>query len=410
MIPTKHLRPFLAVAQSGSLARASDSLRRAQSAVSRSVRELEESLGAPLLERGGRRLLLTDCGRTLSRRTERAFAELERARQGLLAQFPEAAAHLRTAPIFALGVGERRLDVLLQFQTRQHISRVASTIGVSQPAVSMALQDLESGTGVPLFDRAHAGVGPTAAGQLLMEHLRRALAELRLAQAEVAALQGVVEGQLVVGALPFARAYMLPAAIGRLRRQHAMLQVRTVEAPIAHLLAELRMGDIDFLVGALPGDALADDLVREELGLESLSLIVRADHPLALSTPTWTEVAQHAWVLPGQGNATRRVFESSLALLGRAPPKVAVESSDLSVIRGLLLEADMVTAASHQLFHHELQAGALHRLPLELPGTARAIGILRRTDAHSGPGARLLIQALREVGVGGAHAASLSPA
>ncbi|QJW85517.1 hypothetical protein HK414_26175 [Ramlibacter terrae] len=78
-------------------------------------------------------------------------------------------------------------------------------------------------------------------------------------------------------------------------------------------------------------------------------------------------------------------------------PSVAVESSDLSIIRGLLLETDMISAASRQLFQHELASGTLVTLPIRLAGTERAIGILRRTREHSSPGAQLLIEEIRSV-------------
>ncbi|RZS85538.1 LysR substrate-binding domain-containing protein [Pigmentiphaga kullae] len=398
MLHTKHLRPFLAVVRHGNLARASEELRRAQSAVSRSVQELEGWFGVALFERSARQWLLTDFGQTLHRRTELAFTELQQACDALCERYPESAQRLRTAPFFSLAVHERRLELLFAFTERKHISTAAAAVGVSQPAASMALYDLEASVGVPLFDRAHAGVALNDSGELLLAHVKRALAQLRLAGTEISALKGVIEGQVVVGALPFSRPYVLPVAVGRVLAQHPRLQVRTLEAPMDTLVAGLRLGDVDFLVGALPVEPLESALVVEQLMREPMVVLARRDHPLATAAaPDLADLMESAWVLPRQGTPTREALGACLAQHGLPEPQVAVESSDISLIRGLLLETDMLSAASRQLFPHELRAGILVELPVVLAGTERSMGILRRTQEHSSPGAQLLIEAIRRV-------------
>src|SRR5690606_8899384 len=244
---TKHLGAFLAVCEEGSLTRAGERLRRAQSAVSRAVHELEASLGVALFERGTRGMLPTDFGKVLRHYTERAFDEMARARQALQDGRPGAAA--RASPLYSLSISGRRVGVLSSFAQRRHMGEVARVLGISQPAVSMAVRDLEQAAGVPLFERSAAGLRLAATGERLLLHVKRALAELRLARDEIAALKGVVRGQVTVGALPFGRASILPAAIARLLQSHPALQVATVEAPIEVLVAGLQCGDIDFILG-----------------------------------------------------------------------------------------------------------------------------------------------------------------
>lgn len=103
-------------------------------------------------------------------------------------------------------------------------------------------------------------------------------------------------------------------------------------------------------------------------------------HPAANSTPT------------------RDVLMASLASLGAPPLNVTVESTDLSLIRGLLLGSNMLTAASRHLFQHELRNGMLSLLSVGLPDTQRTIGVLRRPQEHSSPGATRLIQVIRALG------------
>jgi LysR family transcriptional regulator, regulator for genes of the gallate degradation pathway len=398
MLHIKHLRPFVAVARHASLARACEELCRAQTAVSRSVQELETFFGVDLFERHTRRWLLTDFGRALFRRGEAAFVEMQEACEILCARYPSAAMRLRAAPYFALAVHERRIALLLTFTRRQHISVAAASVGISQPAASIALHDLEASVGVPLFDRAPSGVALTDAGELLVVHSKRALAQLRLATSEIAALRGVIEGQVLVGALPYARSQLLPLAIAKLLAHHPRLQVRTIEAPLDELMQAVRLGDLDFLVGALHSEARDHDLVREELCAQPLAIHARMGHPLARKRGLrLADLGDVTWVLPRPGSPTRESMAECLAEAGCPEPRVAVESSDLSVIRGLLLETDMVTASSRELFAHELTVGTLTTLPVPLPGTDRTIGLIRRTEENSSPGAKLLVEQIRQV-------------
>ncbi|TFY97444.1 LysR substrate-binding domain-containing protein [Ramlibacter rhizophilus] len=399
---TKHIRPFLCVAREGSIARAAQALHRAPSAVSRSVQELEAALGAPLFERHPGRWLPTPAGRLLLHHAEAAFAQLEAACEALCRRHPGLAGRIRHAPFFSLGVHERRLALLFAFTARRPIASAAALVGVTQPAASMALHEMEAAAGVPLFDRTHAGVALTESGELLVVHLKRALAQLRLAADEISALRGVVEGQVVIGALPFSRPYVLPAAIGRVLARHPRLHVRTVEGPLDGLVSALALGDVDFLVGALPAEPPGHGLMLEQLAELAMEPLARSDHPLAgRDALTLADLLAVPWVLPPSGTPSRTALDACFADAGLGSPRVAVESSDISVIRGLLLETDMLTAASRQLFLHELQAGALVTLPVALPGTERPIGVLRRAPEHASPGARELLEEIRRVASGG---------
>jgi len=395
---TKHLRAFLAVCREGSVTQAGEALRRAQSAISRSVQELEAALGVELFERNARGMLPTEFGRILRTRVERAFDELQGARHRMAELQALSGEAPRNAPVFSLAVSERRLGVLVAFAERRHMGAVAQMLGVSQPAVSMALRDLEAGVGVPLFDRGVGGIALTRAGEILLLHIKRALAELRIAASEIAARRGVIEGRVSVGALPYGRPYMLPVAIARVLTRHPGLRVTTIEGRFETLATGLRSGDIDFVLGALGPAAQDGEWAREELFRESMAIIARADHSLARRADlTLRDILEVEWTLSASGTPTRKVLADSLDAMGLPQPRVAVESSDLSIIRGLLLETDMVSAGSRHLFQYELAAGDLVTLPVELPGTARPIGILSRTQSHSSPGAKLLIDELRAV-------------
>jgi LysR family transcriptional regulator of gallate degradation len=102
-------------------------------------------------------------------------------------------------------------------------------------------------------------------------------------------------------------------------------------------------------------------------------------------------------VLPRRGAPTRDLVEALFADRGIAPPAVRVETSDLAVLRGLLLESDLITAISPHQLHYELLAGLLAQLPIALTETSREIGVTTRVGSIPSPGAALLMAEIRAV-------------
>jgi LysR family transcriptional regulator, regulator for genes of the gallate degradation pathway len=289
--------------------------------------------------------------------------------------------------------------VFIELVEQHHMGAVADTIGISQPAASQALREIESGLGLKLFTRTAGGLQPTALGALLGMHLRRALAEIRAGELEIASLQGALAGRVVLGTLSLGRTRLLPAAIIRLRKQFPHLTVTTVEGSFEHLAMRLRAGDIDFLLGALRDPEHTVGLTREIVTHDELSLVVRTGHPLARRRSiAGADLVSLDWVLPPRGTPTRELLEKTLALRGFDKARVGVETADLAITRGILLGSDMITAVSAHLYHHEIATKALAVLSFALPETRRSIGVLQRAASAPSLAARLLIDQLHAIG------------
>ena len=396
MINPKHLRAFLSVAQQGSVIRASEILRRAQSAVTRSIKELEGELGVPLFERKTNGMLLTDFGRAFLRRTEAAFREMETAKRGFAA-FPAAGTWNEHAPIFSLSVSWQRLLVLIELMEHRHMRVVADSLSISQPAVSQILRELEMGVCVDLIARTPGGLQPTALGTLLALHVRRALAEIRAGEAELASLAGATAGEVRIGTLSLGR-ILLQRAILDFNKAHPNVVISTVEGSYDYLAMLLRSGDIDFVIGALRPPEQMVGLVSEVVAEDVIVLVVRSAHPLAgKSDLGFADLESTNWVLPQRGTPTRESLERALRARGIHEPTVVVETADVTITRGLILESDFISAVSHHWVQREVDVGDLVVLPLRLPATERAIGIIQRSQSLASVAARLLMESIRRV-------------
>jgi LysR family transcriptional regulator of gallate degradation len=390
LVSLRHLHAFTAVADAGGIRRSSESLYRASSAVARSVAALEQSLNTQLFERKGRGMLLTAAGEVVRLRADRIGAELRGVRDDAVRLRDRAGSGPKVGGIEAL-LNERRLQAAALLAEVHYMPGVAQSMGTSQSAVSQAIARLEDMLGQPLFLRTAHGMLPTDPGRRWIGHFERVLAELRHIPEDIAALDGVVQGTVTIGALPLARSQLLPMAIAATLAKHPRLQIRSLESPYDELTASLLSGRVDFIVGALRSSA-GDAFVSHALLEDKAALVARAGHPLEGAKRIGIhELAGFPWVLSRAGTPLRVLLEQFFERQGVAPPLPAVETGDLALLRGLLLASDMLTVLSAHQLHHEVRTGQLTVLPFDMPGMERNIGVTTRRGAHLSPGARALL-------------------
>jgi len=402
-INLRHLRAFSAVAAAGSVAAAAEALYRVASAVTRSVLDLEAALGRPLFDRRARGMALNAYGELVQVRALRIEREFEEARTQLVARGGmDGGADVHS--LFTSILNGRRLAVVASLAQKRNMPAVAREFGITQPAISSALKDLESGLGVALFTRTARGLSPTPAGEIVAFYFKRVLSELRHIGPDIAASEGSLQGSVTVGALPLGRTQILPLSIASLLARHPQLHVSTVESPYDALAASLRSGDVDFILGALRHNSgEVKDLQQQPLFKDRISVIARAGHPLAREKRIDFRMLREArWTLSRQGSPSRELLERFFSNARQAPPLPAVETGDLAVLRGLLLESDMLTAISPHQLRYEIRDGSLVVLDFPLEETRREIGLTQRLGAFPSPGARALMEEIGKVVAGSA--------
>jgi DNA-binding transcriptional LysR family regulator len=223
-----------------------------------------------------------------------------------------------------------------------------------------------------------------------------ALAEARALETDLAAWRGAIRGEVVVGMLPLSVSLLLPKAVEALVQRHPGLAVRLVDGTYESLMAQLRRADIDLLVGALRPATGADEVLQEVLFEDELAVVAPPGHPLlARARPRLRDLPGQAWVLPLPGSPASAALHRVLQAAGLPPPGNAIHAGSPAMVRSLVLQTGRLAMASRG---EALQpdAAPLAPLPLALPGTARRIGLVWRSNGRPSADLQLLLQALRE--------------
>lgn len=360
----RHLRLVLSVAEHRSITRAAEIGLVSQPAVTQAIGKLEAAAETPLFQRTPQGLHPTEAGTALVARVARALGLLDPALDAV-------------APRLRLTATVSQLEALIALRETENFTLAARRLGIAQPTVHRAITHLEQEAGRSLFERTARGMLATRPAHALAQAARLAFAELAQAEADVAELAGREVGRIVVGAMPLSRSSVLPAAIAGFRGLRPTLPILVLDGPYDELLAGLRRGEIDLMIGALRDPVPIGDVEQELLFHDDLVVVCGLRHPLvgrAAVTPA--DLAAYPWVVARAGTPTRAHFDR---LFAAAPPRSIVESGSVILARELLDTTDHLACISRVQARVGAARGLMAILPVEVPGSARPIGLTLRS-------------------------------
>jgi len=294
----------------------------------------------------------------------------------------------------------RHLSCFVVVAQERTLARAAARLHLSQPAVSKTLAELEELAGRRLVERGRAGTQLTPAGE---EFLRYAVDVTQALESAAAVLAGAavpIAPALRVAALPTVAGGLLVDAIARLRerRPHAGISLGIGDNP--ELLAGLKSGEIDVAVGRMAEPAMMQGVSFELLYAESLAVVTRPQHPLAIAGGkplSALDLLDYPLVIPGAGTAPRHDVEGFFAAQGVALPPGRTETQSVSVARALTLVSDAVWITPRHPVQLDLDRRWLRRLNVPVPGNAEPVGILSRSGSAPSELASQLMETLREL-------------
>ncbi len=212
------------------------------------------------------------------------------------------------------------------------LSAAAKTIGITQPAVTRSLKQLEELLGVTLFDRQPTGVVLTPEGQILARRVKLMTLEYRHALAELADQNQGVSGRLRIGAGPVWLLSILPRVVGEFHKQFPHVRVSITGPGFDASIQQLLDGDLDMICGGLdfPNHA---DIIKEPLIKLRHTVFGRAGHPLASKqNVTAEDLIEYPWIVLADDRASGSTIGAYFAANGLEPPNIVVETSYLGAI------------------------------------------------------------------------------
>lgn len=212
------------------------------------------------------------------------------------------------------------------------VSKAAAHIGLSQPAVSQQIRQLEEEMAVTLFVRRGASIHLTPDGELLLKMVKPLVEKLEHLDKEFKHQRAEVEeGYVEVASGGSTILYVLPRYVEEFRRLYPKVEVRLHNVTGLAGIAQLRAGLVDFAVG--PMIDVPEDLEFHPMLSYEPVLITCAGHPLAQKKDlTLQDISRYPLVLPPRNLSTWRVVDSAFKKKG-LPYQVAMEVGGWDAIK-----------------------------------------------------------------------------
>ena len=239
----------------------------------------------------------------------------------------------------------------------------AESLGLTQPAVSRSVRELEQTLGHALFDRSTRGAELTRRGRDFLDAAEAGL--LQIWQGAKAVLGDVgAQDTVRVGALPNVCSQFLPNVVAAFKSEFPGVRVVISPGTNAGLLNELRLGKTDLVIGRLSSSEDMRGLAFEALYDEPLVFVVRPVHPLASKHSSLRDVLAYPILLPPEGTIIWQEVSRYLAGkgVGRMPDVIETTSSDFQ--RAYLAITDNVAVIPRGVVQSELESGVLVDLEL----------------------------------------------
>ena len=256
-----------------------------------------------------------------------------------------------------------------------HFGRAADASGISQPALSMQIKDMEDDLGVKLFERAARQVRLTRFGEEFAPRVRdilRAVDEVE--DVARAAATNSLSGRLRLGVIPTIAPYLLPSLIGRLTVAHPTLDIHVRETLTPRLIDELSQGRIDAAIVALP---VSEPAFEEVAIFDEDFVLIRPDADADNPVPDAKDLARMKLLLLEEGHCFR---DQALAFcsMRSALQRDGLDGSSLSTLVQLVGAGIGVTLIPEMAVSVETRSANVSVARFGAPRPKRTIGMIWR--------------------------------
>lgn len=289
-----------------------------------------------------------------------------------------------------------KLEYLLALAREKHFGRAAQACGISQPAFSSAIRQLEDVMGAPLVDRGSRFIGFTVEGERALDWARRIVGDARAMRADLDTMKRGLTGHLSIA--------VIPTALPMVSRLTTAFTERWPEVGMA--VFSRNSTEALRLLENLETDACLTYLDNEPLGRvastplyrERYHLVTGADGPFAgRTTITWKEVAKIPLCLLTPDMQNRRIIDHAFAVVG-AQADAKLESNSIMVLAAHVRTGRWSSVMPRILADAlGLASAGIVTIPIVEPEIAHTIGLVTQARDLAPPLIRALIAEVRRL-------------
>jgi LysR family transcriptional regulator, regulator of abg operon len=289
-----------------------------------------------------------------------------------------------------------QLKALVTVADAGSISSAARSLGLSQPAITRSLKQLEIDVKATLLYRNSAGVALTEYGLALVAHARLILKATDKANEHVAQMVGMRGGTLSVACSATPLMLVLPRALDLLRQNFPEVDVRLQESVYPTVLGLFRDGSIDFAIGPVPAKGLGDDFTCDQLFEVELAVVLRRGHQLA-KTKTLQALTHLPWILAGPRNGPGAIHDGAFRDAGLQPPICRTHCESVAAAVHFITHSDAVCFIPRPIAEFYEKSNLITLVTIAEATPPMRISLVQKSQSILPPAGQALYSAIRSV-------------
>ncbi len=292
-----------------------------------------------------------------------------------------------------IGITPRQLEAFDAIATAGTVRAAAEQLHLTQPAVSMALAELERQLDTPLFDRERGRLHLNHRGRELLPMAREVLERMREIQGQAGEEPERLVGELRLGASNTVGNYLVGELLGRFVGAHPDVAVRLSVGNTDSIVAGVLDYSLD--LGCVEGPVAHPQLELRPWREDALVVCARPDHPLARRRRLRAQnFAGERWILREPGSATRTLSEQ--ALLALPGGQVVMELGQVEAIKQAVIAGLGIACLPEAAVSDSVMVGRLAVLPTPFLGLRRTLSLVLHKTRYRGSLIEAFLKAMSE--------------
>jgi DNA-binding transcriptional LysR family regulator len=287
-----------------------------------------------------------------------------------------------------------QLYIFYAVATHHSFSRAAEALEITQPAVSIQIQELEKSLGATLFHRRSKGLRVTEVGETVLAYAQQIFSLSGKLIETIQEIHGLQLGRLSLGASTTPGEYVLPLAVGRFRQTHPGIQVELSLGNTRSIIQRILNREIDLgMVGDWPMPQ-SDEVELIDYLEDEIVLVAAPGHPAAQAGPLMLQqVIDHGLIVREEGSATRVTAERHCLELG-VSPTVALSLGSNQAVKQAAIAGGGIGVISRLGITAEVKAQMLAILDVEGWNCHRPLILVRPKDRYLSPAQKAFLEFL----------------
>ena len=271
----------------------------------------------------------------------------------------------------------RHLRLLAALSRCNTLAEAAQEVGVTQPAASQALREIESLLEMPLFERHAKGLRATEAGRLMAEQSARMLGSVQSAAEALAAASLGIQQPLQVSAIPAALSSLVRPAVPQLRQRLAGVKVSFNECTPAEAQSWLQVGSSQLALVRQPQQTLDPRLTFVDLLEDELLVAASPQHAMNRQRKVHLQdLSSQPWSMPMGATLSAQIFQNACQEAGFVPIRADMQSMSSVLLLSVIADHQTLVAAPRSILQTWLVTGELKEIRLSQPIGLPPLGAL----------------------------------